>query len=133
MDRLAVGIPPGVPGARRGFQRLGQIAQPSKFQGLNSKGRVGDPLLSVQEDRFVGLEEGVGEFGPGVDGGQRRVHRDAAGGAVVCAAFFAGGHGGDFVGDALFAFRFLGTRDGEGERDFEGFAGGVRFYVADAE
>ena len=95
----------------------------------------GSETLSYFQFRKIAslVWKGVGEFGPGVDGGQRRVHRDAAGGAVVCAAFFAGGHGGDFVGDALFAFRFLGTRNGGGERDFEGFAGGVRFYVADAE
>ena len=75
----------------------------------------------------------MGEFGPGVDGGLVGVHRDAARRPVVRAAFFAGGHGGDFLGEALFALRVLRARDRGSERNVEGFARGVGFHVSDAE
>ena len=75
----------------------------------------------------------MGEFGPGVERGAVFVEREAAGRAVVHAAFFQAGHLGGALGLALLFAGFFGAGgDGRG-REIEGEAGGIGFHVADAQ
>ena len=70
---------------------------------------------SIQEDCLIGLEEGVGEFSPGIDGSAIFVKSEAAGWAIVHAPFFHIGHLGSAMGLALLLTGFLGAGGGGGD------------------
>jgi len=93
---------------------------------------IGRPTR-VQKDGLVGLEEGVGEFGPRVERGAVFTHREAAGRAVVHAAVFHAGHSGGALGLALLLARFLGAGHGGRHGQIEGEARGIGFHVADPD